>query len=140
MFDAIRARPGLSMSELGRALGLYWPSVALHVGRLESEGLVQSLRAGRRRVLVPRLASATETPFPDVLSEPACRVVALAIAARPGSRVWEVCEATEMSGRAVYHHVKRLVDAGLVASSRPSRHRGLSATPALLAWLARGGP
>lgn len=137
IYEVIRRRPGISMSELAREVGAFWTSAGIHVARLESAGLVRSLRVGRRRVLVSADLPELHLPFPAVLSEPACRVVALAIARNPGLRVWELGELTHMSDRAVYHHVKRLADTGLIESIRPSGYRGLTATPELLAWLSR---
>lgn len=132
----IREEPGLSISEAARRLDLYWTAVALHVDRLVSAGLVRSTRVGRRRILVPADMTLDETIFPDILCEPACARVAIAIVANPGTRVWELCELTGMTERAVYHHVKRLVDVGLARSAKPGSYAGLEPSASLLVWAA----
>lgn len=132
----IREEPGLSISEAARRLDLYWTAVALHVDRLVSAGLVRSMRVGRRRILVPADAALDEAAFPEILCEPACARVAMAIVANPGMPVWELCELTGMTERAVYHHVKRLVDHGLARSAKPGSYAGLEPSPSLLIWAA----
>lgn len=124
------------MSEVARCCDMYWTSVALHVEHLRRTGLVESIRVGRRRVLFPRpLLDQLQSRTPGPLAEPACRRVALVIVQHPGLRVWELCEITEMSERAVYHHVQRLVEAALVKSDSERAYRGLEATPDLVARL-----
>jgi DNA-binding transcriptional ArsR family regulator len=136
ILDLIRTRPGVSVSELARLAGMYWTSAAAHVEQLRQAGLVRAVRVGRRRVLFSsQILEAEAADAPGILGEPSCRRVAVAIAAHPRQRVWELCESTGMSERAVYHHVKRLVAAGLVATSKTGAYRGLEATPRLLACL-----
>ncbi|MFA5860667.1 MAG: helix-turn-helix domain-containing protein [Candidatus Thermoplasmatota archaeon] len=52
---------------------------------------------------------------------------------QPGLRVWKLGEVLSMSDRAVYHHVKRLVAAGLVETKKAGAYHGLEATPLLMA-------
>lgn len=133
---AILAHPGSSVSEIARRVDMFWTSVALHVAHLERAGLVRAIRAGRRRVVFPRTPLALEGgPDLALLSEPSCLAVARAIVAHPDRRVWEIGEITSMSERAVYHHVKRLIDAGLVGKRGTSAFRGLRPTDRLIAWI-----
>lgn len=132
VYDLVLAEPGISVSELARRADMYWTSAALHAAALERAGLVQSVLVGRRRSIFPvENRSALGTPAAALLSEPACRRVAEGIVRYPDLRVWELCDILQMSERAVYHHVKRLVNAGLVSSTRPGMYRGLRALPAL---------
>lgn len=133
VLSVIRDRPGISVSELARAVGAYRTTIAFHVDRLRAAGLVRAVHAGRRVVL---FASERDATWDDLvhalLSEPACRVVAAALVERPGARAWELCDQLDMSERAVYHHVHRLVAAGLVETVWRGAHRGLAASPRLV--------
>ena len=134
VLDIVEREPGLSMSEIARRCDMYWTTVALHIERLRQDDLVASIRVGRRRVLFPRsLLDQVASEGIGLLGEPACRRVALAILQQPRSRVWELCEITGMSERSVYHHVQRLVGAGLVKSDKERAYRGLEADPRLAA-------
>lgn len=137
IYDAIRAEPGLSMSELARRVDLSWTGAALHVDQLEQAGLTRSVLGGRRRALFATNIPLSIAPeAPALLAEPACRAVALAIIDRPGMRVWELCEEIGTSERSAYHHVLRLTKAGLIASTNARLYQGLTATTELLALLA----
>lgn len=140
VYELVVAVPGLSVSELARRLSLHWNSVALHVEVLRQAGLVASVRVGRRRVILPwALLHQAGTEGPGPLGEPACRRVAELICRLPHRQVWEIVELSGMSERAVYHHVKRLADAKLVATSKPGTYRGLRPTPRLLALVGLEG-
>lgn len=137
IYNAIRAEPGISMSEIARRVALSWTAAALHVDQLERAGIASSIHGGRRRALFATDIPLTISPeAPALLAEPACRLVALAIIDRPGMRVWELCEETGTSERSAYHHVLRLTKAGLIASTNVRLYHGLTATPELLALLA----
>jgi DNA-binding transcriptional ArsR family regulator len=137
VLQAIRVRPGVSMSDVARAAGMSWAATALHVDQLTAEGLVRSARVGRRRVLFVAPADGADALARGLLAEPACLRVARAIVAHPRLPVYELSFVAGMSERAVYHHLKRLLDAGLVEGRRG--YRGLRATPALLSLLAEDG-
>lgn len=136
LLEIIAQRPGLSVSELARGAGIFWTSAALHVEHLHKAGLVRTFRVGRLRVVV-------STDFPQgessdhsgILAEPACLRVATAIARSPEARVWELSALTGMSDRAIYHHLKRLVEAGLISTRKRGGYHGLEATPLLHAYL-----
>lgn len=124
------------MSELARRMDVYWTAAALHVEQLEKAGLVRTVHGGRRRALFAAdIPTSISAEAPALLSEPACRRVALAIVDKPGMRVWELCNALGMSERAVYHHVKRLADAELVSAKGVKGYDGLGPTLALLSLL-----
>lgn len=130
--DLIVQRPGLTVSELARATSTNWTAAAYHVGQLARAGLIRTLKSGRSRLLFP--TSMTLDVVHEacgLLAESSCVRVAQAIIEHPGRRVWEICEITNMSERAVYHHVKRLVDSGLVTTAVGRSYRGLCATPLL---------
>lgn len=137
IYDYVVAHPGSAISDLVRRLSMNWTLVRFHVVRLESLGLVQSLRVGRRRLLFATpLADPASSARYGLLAEPACLEVAKCIIAHPGQRVADYVELTAMSERAVYHHVRRLAEAGLVASKKRRLYEALSPTPELCALFA----
>lgn len=128
----VRDRPGISVSEVARALDTLWTTAAFHVERLESARLVASARIGRRRVLFPAERIAWDMlEARGLLAEAPCRAVARAIAERPRVGITDLCSATGLSERAVYHHVKRLVDAGLVRPAFARSYGALEPTASL---------
>lgn len=140
VYELVVGQPGLAVSDVARRLGLYWTSAALHIGHLTKAGLIASTRIGRRRVLVPAAGPDLDFGFElGLLAEGSCRRVALAILEHPGRSVLDLCGLTGMSERAVYHHVKRLEEAGLVVKRTKLAHRGLDPAPRLFLALGRHG-
>ena len=132
VYNLIRDHPGISISEIARRMDNYWTSAAFHVKNLERAGLVETRRTGRRRLVFPSNGKdAQELAQDSLLAEPQCVRVASAIVAHPGRRVPELCRLTGMSARAVYHHVKRLADAGLVTWHRQGASRRAEPLPSL---------
>lgn len=127
------------MSRIARATGLYWTTVAFHVARLTASGDVRTVRGGRYRMLFPRGDDVATNEQRALLAEPSCRRVALAILAGPGLRIADIRARTGLSERAVYHHVKRLVEFGLV-TRRTTGYRALEAAPRLVDLLGRDAP
>lgn len=139
VFEAIRDEPGITVSKIAREVGLYWSTVALHVERLTRAGLVRSTRVGRRRVLFSSTEANGESAVQrGLLAEDACRRVAVAVVEHPRTPIFELSHRTGISERALYHHVKRLVEAELLSTSKERFYRGLEPTPRLLALLERG--
>lgn len=136
IFEIITGRPGCSVSELARAAGMFWTAAALHIEQLERAGLVRTVRVGRARALFAASAlHEVEAANAALLSEVACLRVARAVVQHPRLRVWELASRTGMSERATYHHLRRLVAAGLVTSRTTRGYREIEASPTLLACL-----
>lgn len=132
----VHDRPGISMRELSSRLGLDWSSLHYHVQRLLAAEILATTLAGRRRLVYPAALAGHEDPAERAaLSEATARRIASAIAARPGTSAVELVEDLRESQRVVYHHLKKLVDLGLVTTPSPASRRGLVATPRLLALL-----
>jgi DNA-binding transcriptional ArsR family regulator len=105
---------------------------------MEDAGLLHTRAAGRRRLAYPGPA-AESPPALDraraMLAGPTTRRVAEGVLARPGIGIEELLETLGESPRAVYYHVKRLVDAGLVLRDPRVRYASLSPGPLLQALL-----
>lgn len=138
ILSIVEDEPGISFRALSDRVGMNANSLSYHAFRLEIEGFLVQVRAGRRLLLFPPHYLDEMDPADVVLlAEPACRRVALAIVEHPRLTVNELVELLGDSHRSVYHHVKRLRDAGLVAAADPTRHRGLVAAPRLLGIVSR---
>lgn len=129
ILGTIQAQPGMTLSDLVTLLGLGWGSVYLHLQALEKEGAVTVQHAGRRRILFA--GDAHSPPEAALLRGRSARVVAEAVLERPGVDVLGICDATGLSPRAVYYHVRRLAMAGLVESQARTRHAALQPTEGL---------
>lgn len=136
LLAAARARPGSTLSELREALTTSWGTLYRTLDRLEKAGVVRYQVVGRRKLLFV----ATEPPAGDasrvmqaaaILRQPTARTVAVSILLAPGRSVPEVAAALQLTPRVVYHHVQRLLEAGLISSSSPTRHRDLTPTAML---------
>lgn len=135
--DAVVARPGMGMRDLAAKVGLDWSSVHYHVQHLVAAGLLVTFPAGRRRLVYPASAVDGDDPAQRAaVLEATTRRIAAAIAASPGTSATELVEDLKESPRVVYHHVRRLLDHGLVTAPSSASRRGLQPTPRLLALLA----
>ena len=132
----VREKPGISMSALTDAAQVHWGTIQFHVLRLEHQGLVRTLRVGRRRLVFPEEVLTGGLGEEDaMLQEETCRRVASTILLHPGRGVGDLVDLTDLTPRTVYYHVKRLRDAGLVQTSQPGLYRGLTPAPRLYALL-----
>lgn len=130
----VHAHPGEPVGGLLARLDMGWGTLHHHLRRLEEAGLLHTRVAGRRRLAYPGPAGEHAHPLEKgraILAGPLTRRVAEAILARPGVGIEELLEALGESPRAVYYHVKRLVDAGLVQRDPRLRCAFLTPTPLL---------
>ncbi len=136
ILDAIRTRPGLTLSEAREMVNMSWGSLYRHLVRLEAAGLVRFQTVGRRRILFlteseETLAQSPVAEAAALLRQPTARTVAVSILMRPGRSVPEVAASLQLTPRVVYHHVQRLLAVGLISSSSQTRHRDLTPSPML---------
>ena len=126
----VTQRPGSALVDLRDQSGLGWGTFYLVMSELEEAGLVQRKRQGRAVFVYPAGAKVPQDPQADRLTSAAKRV-ALLIIQEPGMDVPELMEASGLSARMAYHHVKRLVQAGYVESDEEGHYRGLRPTAKL---------
>lgn len=136
MYGIVHQHPGISSTRLAAELGISWGTLAYHLTRMERAGLILTRRAGRRRLVFPSQADATDEEDVVLLKEGTSRRIALLVAERPGLDIQAVQAALGITARAAYHNVKRLRDAGLVEGRYPRKYAGLRATPKLYSLLA----
>lgn len=133
ILDAVRRRPGATLRDVASDLDVSWGTVSYHGRRLERDGFLRSSTEGRRRVFHPGDAAedAALAACHAMLQGQTMRRVAAAIQVDPGLDEAELARRLALPARALAYHVERLLGAGLVTSSAPTRREGLAPTPLL---------
>jgi len=132
----VEHRPGARMAEIVRALSMSWSAVYHHLQRLREAGLVRIEVRGRYRQVYP-LARPSLEGEPKALRGATRVRVARVIALRGPLSTPDLIEATGLTRRLAYHHVRGLEEDGLIVRARgPGRAALLYPTPALVDALA----
>ena len=118
ILEAVERRPGATLSDLRRATGLGWGTIYHHLARLQRAGHVTLEKRGRLRRAFPK--GKDHVPPRDHHGRTRRRVAAAIVELGPVG-VDALVKATGLSRRVVYHHAKRLIEAGLVERSRLDR-------------------
>lgn len=133
----VNARHGISMSSLKQEVELGWGALYHQVRRLEEAGLLTTISAGRRRIVVPT----TESASPQIVSARALlagtTILAAAelIASGQVRNVNDAARSLGMSKRATSYHIRNLLSHGLVESTSRTRYVNLRPTTLLLRLL-----
>lgn len=122
MMERVRERPGLTMGELQRDLGLANGALAYHVRRLVRAGLLRIATDGQARRLHPSGTGRVLSVAP--LQE---RLLALLDERGPTSAS-EAALALDASRQALHYHIRRLEARGLIDARKEGRERILSRT------------
>lgn len=126
MLTRIRENPGITALALKEQCGVGWGTLYHHLHVLERTDRAMSVLQGRRRVMFPKTDDADEErereiAVRSILHGKTAHAVYEVVRLQPGVNIESIAARTGASLRAIYYHVKRLVDAGLVES--PSRTR-----------------
>lgn len=122
IFDAIRANPGLSASDLARLADVSWGTTIYHLDVLEQTRMVTSLRKGRYRRYFENGASlGASKDVVALLRNPVTAGVVTTLQSVPGATQKELAAATNMSPQALHWHLARLVANGIVRKEREGR-------------------
>ena len=122
IFQAIRAHPGVSASDLSRLAAVSWGTTIYHLDVLEQTRMVTSLRKGRyRRYFENGAALVASKEIVAVLQNPVTAGVVEALRRAPGVSQKELALATSMTPQALHWHLARLVGAGVVRKERAGR-------------------
>lgn len=137
----IEREPGASPTRIVAALDIGWSTLYHHVKALEAQGFIRVASAGRHTFFYPAgMAGDLRLSVQrSVLLGGRARLVAEEAARSPGHDVGTLSDALGISPRVVYHHVRRLVETGLLASSMKKRYRDLVPTEELLTLLRQEG-
>lgn len=132
--------PGISFGELKACTGLGWGTLYHHVTAMHRANLVQTRVVHRRRILLPLHAHAIERVAiaNAILRGGTARLVAQFAASRGPTDVAEMTRELGVGPRAVYYHVKRLVEAELLVCDRGDRRLIIRATDTLIQALRDG--
>lgn len=108
-------------------------TVHYHLERLEKRGIIRTVVVGRRRLvfLASDVALQMDPEALAILRGRTARAIAHSILAQEDISISALVASVAGSPRAVYYHVKRLRELGLLAADAPRRYRGLSPTPKL---------
>ena len=122
ILEFIVSHPGVYLREICRALGLAMGDVQYHLGRLERDGRIHSMRRGLYKFFYPaNLFGERQRDVLSMLSLDRPRELLLNIIERPGSTQEALAEATHVSQPTVSWHLKRLVDLGIVGRRQEGR-------------------
>lgn len=134
ILQIVQHAPGLPIGEIIHRSGLGAGTVYYHLHRLEEKGVIKTAAAGRRRLVFPAVLAENrdrDALALSILRGRTCYAVAAAIRNRPNVSILDIILQLRQSPRAVYYHVKRLREAGLLKSSSATRYRNLSPGPDL---------
>ncbi|MFA5861063.1 MAG: winged helix-turn-helix transcriptional regulator [Candidatus Thermoplasmatota archaeon] len=121
--DLLRERPGISQSDLARALGLDPSTVRYHLHRLEKEGLVVQEGTGSRRAryFAPGSTVPADRPAIAVARSVGSASVLQAVRDSPGSTMTELAQRMSVCRTTVGWHIRKLALARLVCLERDGR-------------------
>lgn len=121
------------MGTVRSRLGIPWATLHHHVAALRAAGELRVALCGRRALLfhAERAASAAEIAARAMVQGDTARAIAAHVVSRPGHSIAEMSVALGRTERVVYYHVRRLIDAGLLQSSAPTRLHNLTPSPML---------
>lgn len=125
VLEAVRAQPGLRVAVLARTLDIGRNALLHHLDILERARLVKTKREGHTVSVFP--AGVQPPPRFDLQSHPVCREVLRALARSPEGltrtelRQW----APDVAERTLNYNIRRLQEAGLVASRGDGRNSRL---------------
>lgn len=115
LYGYLEAHPGASLRQLGREVGLRQGTLLHHLGVLERERYIRSVRDGQYRRFY--VAGALPAAASDPLAE---RVLHLVLQ-RPGISNQALAAALDKRPSLVHYHVERLAEAGRVRKERDGR-------------------
>jgi DNA-binding transcriptional ArsR family regulator len=122
IFQAIKASPGRSASDLAKDANVAWGTTIYHLDVLEQTRMVTSIREGRhRRYFENGAALSTTKETVALLCNRVTATVAQRVRESPGLTQKDLASATEMTPQALHWHLTRLVGAGLVRKEREGR-------------------
>lgn len=123
IYEILKARPGLTCQEIAREIGLGLVNTRYHLRRLEAVEMVKARRVRRRlRYYVPGTdvnLLAAEVTASDV----AKRIVTTAASAPAGLTLAEISRSANVAPSLCHYHLKKLVDARVLASEGVGRQR-----------------
>lgn len=125
LLDVVRARPGLHLRALERAVGFRWGQLTYHVRVLKRARLVQTERSGRFVHVFPAEGQRGHAPEAVLNARGAARRIYDLLSCDGGLSQDQIRARLGISVQLVSHHLRRLERDGLVCASgaAPRRYR-----------------
>lgn len=137
ILTAIQHEPGLPVSHLKNCLGTGWGTLNHHLRILTESGHISRIKHGRRVLAYPEDDAGTHVASDALLSGKTARRIAEAIHDKTAQTIPELERVTGASSRVIHHHVRRLLDLGLITSASATRRVRLAPTQLLRGTIAR---
>ncbi len=118
IYDAVKQNPGWSARDIQRLLDLGWGETAHHLNRMVQAGALRRERAPKRDFYFPMDVTWDERRCFVFLRGENTRRILLTLLGNPGLRSVEIAERLGLGKSTVSFHLTRLVQGGLVLSSR----------------------
>lgn len=137
ILEIVAERPGISVSQLRREVGLGWGAFYHHLKKLRAQGLLRLRYVGPYRMaFLPKTVEEGDASAFATLQHETTRRIAYAVVSNPRCGIKDLVASTGESPRVVYYHVKQLLKAQLILSGSKTRHVDLRPSPQLCALLA----
>ncbi len=124
IFQAIRANPGINLSEVNRLAELGWGVTVYHLKMLEKNGLIFSYARTRDRCFfenTPRNRSLTDA-ISALANKERVQAIAQAVVRTPGRNQSQLIESTGLTQRTASYYLSRLAKDGLVERRREKNY------------------
>jgi len=108
----ITIHPGVHYRVLKDNTGRSNGTVAYHLRKMENQGLIRSMKDGRLKRYYP-VKSRTDVEV-EVIKRPLPELIVEVLREHPGASGSEIAYLTEESRQAVYYHLKKLQDEGVI--------------------------
>jgi predicted transcriptional regulator len=140
-YRIVQTLPGITLPELARRLALPPNTLRHHIRVLQEEGLIRSRRLGRSLSLfTTQTLVIHDLEAQAILRDPTARRIVAAILDTHVQSVVHLVELTGLSQRVVYHHAKKLLEAGLITTRDDRGYHRLRPTVKLYETLAAAHP
>jgi len=129
IFQSLYNSPCMHVRSLSRAVGVAPPSVLWHLDKLEENGMVRSVAAGRRRVFCPaEMLEPEDVALLSFIGPEKRAAVVRAVTELPAIPQKELLRRSGANGRTL----QDLVAAGVLDVVKDGRHRRYYASPILI--------
>lgn len=123
LIESLRRRPGQSLSELRRLLGVSWGRIQYHLGLMRRAGLIREVAHGRERRVFPAATNESSASTLYLLRRGRVLDMVLLVSSRPGVRQWELTERLGIPRKTLRRYVELLTAQGLLVEERKGRER-----------------
>jgi predicted transcriptional regulator len=130
IFDLIKENPGVNVSEIARRLDIAWGTATHHLQKLRAERIIAIRRVANQKCYFQNGGTYTPTEM-DLMSatkNPTARAIAALLVDGGPHCHQDIARNLEVSPALVSFHMRKLLEAGVVAKERQGRRTIFSAT------------